>query len=467
MNYNKLLKVLSLLIILNSCFFAICVAKKGFSTKTPYEFIHPPQKNVIEDDWYNAHTDKYTCGAVHVSAVIRHGARNPGESDSKRIGDIHMRIKDNIKDGDKFKLLKDWTNGFPVNNNKNLNDAGESEQHRLGQRIARRLKSLFLEEDMSAVQFMVSSAKRTEDSALAFYEGIGDEINSEAPEEFDSEVNDENLRFHTMCQKYINSVENNATALKEYKVFGSSDLINQVLEKVITKLGVEKNVLEPADLKTMFVICGSEMAVFKFSPWCDLFDDEDNEIMQYWSDLKKYYKNGPAYRITGEQSCPLVAELFTIMDDVIAVIERTEEDKDVEGYLLGNMMFGHAETLGPLYAALGLFNDTIPLTSKNYHEQKNRLFRTSEILPFSANIMFILYECEENEELLNDEEEEDDNPDDDYRIQLFVNEKPMLIPGCKNLLCPYTDVREWYSDISDDCHFDYLCDPHKKMHDEL
>uniref|UniRef100_A0A2C9LTD2 Multiple inositol polyphosphate phosphatase 1 n=1 Tax=Biomphalaria glabrata TaxID=6526 RepID=A0A2C9LTD2_BIOGL len=127
----------------------------------------------------------------------------------------------------------------------------------------------------------------------------------------------------------------------------------------------------------------------------------------------------------------------------------------------GQFFFGHAETLGPLYCALGLFNDSMPLRANNYEQHGHRSFLTSNILPFSANLMFVLYEC------FSDEFQETDEVDEvEYYLKLFVNEKPHQIPGCPELFCPYRAVRERYSSLVDHCDFKQIC-KRKPAKDEL
>lgn len=119
---------------------------------------------------------------------------------------------------------------------------------------------------------------------------------------------------------------------------------------------------------------------------------------------------------------------------------------------MGQFAFGHAETLGPLFAALGLFNDSQPIRADNYDQHSQRLFRTSHILPFSSNILFVLYECVPDE-IEGDEEIEEV----DYYIKMFVNEEPKLIPGCEELHCAYNEVRDYYHDLIEKCDFKKLC----------
>jgi len=72
--------------------------------------------------------------------------------------------------------------------------------------------------------------------------------------------------------------------------------------------------------------------------------------------------------------------------------------------------FGHSGTILPLYVALGLFRDHQPLTAETDDDELDpvfsspssvsefiddeRQFRMSRIDPMSANIAFILYDCQ-------------------------------------------------------------------------
>ena len=125
-------------------------------------------------------------------------------------------------------------------------------------------------------------------------------------------------------------------------------------------------------------------------------------------------------------------------------------------YIIGQFAFAHAETLGPLYAALGVFSDKEALRADNFHAQKGRLFRTSLILPFAANLQFVLYECEPQEP---DTTAEDDETETiaEYYLKLLVNERVEKFPGCEEEMCPYTKVREALKEQIDECNFVQMC----------
>ena len=88
---------------------------------------------------------------------------------------------------------------------------------------------------------------------------------------------------------------------------------------------------------------------------------------------------------------------------------------------------------------------------------KNRTFRSSKILPFSANIALVLYKC--------------DHPDsgasstNDFVLRFWVNEQPVKIPACNDYVCRYNDVKESYYQHTEECDFKKVCSIQE--HDEL
>lgn len=102
--------------------------------------------------------------------------------------------------------------------------------------------------------------------------------------------------------------------------------------------------------------------------------------------------------------------------------------------------------------ALGLFKDDKPLLASNMAEMVNRQFRTSDISPYSANVGFVLYACDELSHSVT-------NAERTFMLQLHVNEKIVHIPGCAALMCPYEQARKMYEDLIDRCNIKEVCDP--------
>lgn len=102
---------------------------------------------------------------------------------------------------------------------------------------------------------------------------------------------------------------------------------------------------------------------------------------------------------------------------------------------------GHGETLLPLLSLMGFFKDEKPLTAENFALQHKRVFRSSQILPYAANLVFVLYECS-----------------DGLRVQLFLNEKPMIFPSMNHSAPLYERVREHYLKLLHGCDFNKECE---------
>lgn len=54
--------------------------------------------------------------------------------------------------------------------------------------------------------------------------------------------------------------------------------------------------------------------------------------------------------------------------------------------------FTHSAALQQLITALGVKKDNLPLTADNMKEQNRRQWRTSQMSPFAANLVSVLYE---------------------------------------------------------------------------
>uniref|UniRef100_A0A3Q4G4Q9 Multiple inositol-polyphosphate phosphatase 1b n=1 Tax=Neolamprologus brichardi TaxID=32507 RepID=A0A3Q4G4Q9_NEOBR len=71
-----------------------------------------------------------------------------------------------------------------------------------------------------------------------------------------------------------------------------------------------------------------------------------------------------------------------------------------------------------------------------------RRFRTSLIVPYAANLLFVLYDCQRGP-----------------RLQLLVNESPVRFPGLEAEDAPlYRDVRATYRHLLDGCDFHRECE---------
>ncbi|XP_008948371.1 PREDICTED: multiple inositol polyphosphate phosphatase 1-like [Merops nubicus] len=122
-----------------------------------------------------------------------------------------------------------------------------------------------------------------------------------------------------------------------------------------------------------------------------------------------------------------------------------ESSKPISSPLI--IQVGHAETLQPLLALMGFFKDDEPLRANNYLRQAQRKFRSGRIVPYGANLVFVLYHCDH----VTAAEEE-------YQVQMLLNEKLMSFHHSNKTISTYADLKDYYKDILENCHFKEECE---------
>lgn len=113
--------------------------------------------------------------------------------------------------------------------------------------------------------------------------------------------------------------------------------------------------------------------------------------------------------------------------------------------MAGKFLDGHSTSVLLLMTTLGLFEERSPLVAN--HRDENRVFKSSDIASYSANVEFVLYACRENQ----------DNAKNAFKVKMFVNENAMIIPGCNTMLCPYETLREKFKDLINNCDLQRIC----------
>ncbi|KAJ8318662.1 hypothetical protein KUTeg_003753 [Tegillarca granosa] len=428
------------------------LVKPVFSTKTPYFWVNDENEEIEEDEETVVDFEGKSCQVIFISTLLRHGARYSGLKWMKKITDVReLLIKTLDPSSEIYPFLEKWANPFQEKEEKQLSELGEDEQYELGKRFGERFKLLF-SNDIENVKFVSSSKQRTKASAVEFHEGLIDSVGGdETP--VNLIIDDIKLRFHDNCNKYTTTVDKNVSTLVEYKKFKNGPEMANVAKEISKKLGIDK-VLTADEINSIFQQCAFEVQLLNTSDWCHLLNEDHFRVIEYLNDLKQYWKKAYGHNITAKMSCPLVRHMFKEVDKAIHMSDEGDD------HTVGVFHFGHAETIAPLYAALELFNDSQPLKANNFEFHKDRLFKSSKIMPFSANFAMAVYEC--------DEDPDNNDENDLYVIKFFVNEKQVIIPACDSFVCPYKSVRDYYSDKIDKCHFEDLCSTEKPAaHDEL
>lgn len=96
--------------------------------------------------------------------------------------------------------------------------------------------------------------------------------------------------------------------------------------------------------------------------------------------------------------------------------------------------FTNSASIQLFLTALGAVKDVLPLRADNYAQVNRRKFKSSETIPFAANVAAIKYDCP--------------NDNDRSKVMFFLNQKPLDFPFCNVGLCNWSDMKRMYA------HFD-------------
>ncbi|XP_036392752.1 multiple inositol polyphosphate phosphatase 1b [Megalops cyprinoides] len=411
-----------------------------FGTKGRYEEVNP---HLIDDVLAVNKTllkpPSVGCSPIHLTAIIRHGTRYPTTKNVKKIRRLYDLVTNEAMNNKKWlhEIKTQWRMWYTEDMDGQIVEKGRDDHRHLAVRLATSFPSLISEENLqrNRIKFITSSKHRCVDSVIAFKEGLLNLWGCKDVE-FTHEVNDMLMRFFDKCRRFIEDVENNKTALKEVDLFETTAEMKRVQIKMADRLQLPYSQVTPDLVEAAFYLCSYEFAIKNVSsPWCNLFDEMDAKVLEYANDLKQYWKRGHGHDINRKSSCTLFHDVFSRLDRAANEIRFGHVTEAVA------VQVGHAETILPLLSLMGFFKDETPLTSENYAEQQNRSFRTSRIVPYAANLVFVLYDCKEG-----------------LRLQFRLNEKPLTFPNISHPVPLYETVRERYKDLLEGCNFDEECE---------
>lgn len=241
------------------------------------------------------------------------------------------------------------------------------------------------------------------------------------------------LRFFDNCPKYTKDVKKNPETSAESNAYFKKHKY-EVFISVSNKTGIPIANLTTEIIEGMWSACQSEVAVFDNADnWCSIFTARDAEIFEYAYDLSAYYTKGYGSEINYQIASPLISEIISNMEEMaIASIFNNSRSFLPRAQL----RFGHAETVMPLLALLGLYKDANKLSSTwGDSAILNRKWRTSNISSLATNVAFVLYVCKDSKGLKSP------------YVEILHDENIVYLPGCnKQRLCPANKFKSIYSE---------------------
>ncbi|XP_074965677.1 multiple inositol polyphosphate phosphatase 1 [Phalacrocorax aristotelis] len=414
-----------------------------FGTKSRYEEVNP---HLVRDSLSlgpaaGGSRPPASCAPLQLRALLRHGTRYPTAGQIRRLGELHARLSRRPAAAcPAAAALAAWQMWYEESLDGQLAPQGRRDMEHLARRLAARFPALFAAR--RRLVLASSSKHRCLQSGAAFRDGLGPSL-SLGGHEVEVEVNDSLMRFFDYCAKFVALVEENDAAMCQVNAFKEGPEMRKVLKKVASALCLPVEELNADLVQVAFLTCSYELAIKNVtSPWCSLFSEEDAKVLEYLNDLKQYWKRGYGYDINSRSSCILLQDIFQHLDKAV---EESKSSKPISSPLI--VQVGHAETLQPLLALMGFFKDDEPLRANNYVRQTHRKFRSGRIVPYAANLVFVLYHCDQVK-----------TSKEEYQVQMLLNEKLMSFHHSNKTISTYADLKDYYKDILENCHFKEECE---------
>ncbi|CAG8441004.1 3149_t:CDS:2 [Dentiscutata heterogama] len=218
---------------------------------------------------------------------------------------------------------------------------------------------------------------------------------------------DTELSMHHACPLWLDTVkESNFTRKRQEEKYLNS-FISTISRRISDRLKIQPP-LDPVHVDYIYRACSFAVSFSnKYDTWCSLLEKSDFLQLEYLLDLGDYYSYSYGYQLNSKLAC----RFFT------SFVESVESYLTGRSQVKSTLKFAHAETIMFLATMLGLYEDNYPLTADTLPQQiSSRKFRTSKLVPFTANVYFEIYNCSTRYDA--------DPTFGTTLIQLMVNEKP-------------------------------------------
>ncbi|KAJ1733081.1 hypothetical protein LPJ61_001727 [Coemansia biformis] len=371
-------------------------------------------------------------GLVQVQFILRHGARYPAAGEMNSFERLYSKLRRHVPpswlDPDLITGDKAW----------DLSESGRQETARIARRIVGRYPALLSSggPGMRSLRFVSSDFARTVATAAVFRATV-DADNETPPVATIPRANDTILAIKYTCPRWaVARLQEKANLPEEYAVFDAMHG-KDLRDRVSRRLGIDADMITVNDVHKMYALCGYNMALYgKDTHWCTLLDRQTTELMELRNDIEYTRIYG---RYGGELNRHVACSLATsVFQDIDSALRDPAAATSV-------FRFGHAETLLFLTTLLGadraLGAVDPPITGgMGAKDSKRRGFKSSVLIPFSSNWGLELYRDQHAQAY----------------FRLLLNERPVRLPGCDDVLCPLPVLRGMLgADLG--CNYAELC----------
>ncbi|KAK6454134.1 acid phosphatase, secreted [Scheffersomyces xylosifermentans] len=323
------------------------------------------------------------CSLQQVHLLSRHGERYPSKGDGvyfesvlEKFNKYEQPFKGELSFLNTYKYFvtnKDYYEKETSPENSRGPYAGTSDELRHGSAFRAKYGGLLQKNGVLPV--FTSNSGRCYQSAQYFARGLlGDEYRDNKVK-FVVISEDSNMGVNSLTPRYACKNFNgdlNKDKIQSYETTYLQNILNR-FQKSNPGLDLSLN-----DVSSLFLWCAFEINVKGYSPFCELFNNEEFIKSGYKTDLGNYYSTGPGNPITKTVGSAMVGAYLKLLSDDSSdnkVWLSFTHDTDIEMYL---------SSLGILEPSEPLPADRVPFPNP---------YSSAEMLPQGARLYTEKYKC--------------------------------------------------------------------------
>jgi hypothetical protein len=390
--------------------------------------------------------------AVFINYVGRHGARHLTSINADSI--MFLVLKEAEKEnaltieGKKLKRMDSLLLIVEKGNVSFISERGKQEQQEIGKRMAQGFSSVFDNKD-GYIKISTTKKARTKQSSEAFLKGL----NPQATHSLIYNYNDnDNLAFYDISPTYKSFKDTGSWKTSSkliQKTANAKKLYTELPSQFFTQAFVNKlnsNGLKFED-EIKDINYNSQSFVNGFYSACSIVGSIQEEIKNAGYKAEEldfaslvspakleeldYINSATDFLIKSSGINENGIQVRIAAPLLVSFLNSTEE-YITSKKVIADLRFGHAETIAPFAALLGITGASEPISADKVLDY-NQKWKCENIIPLSANIQWILYKEKTNS---------------NYLIKFLLNEKEVTINGLKDSGIPYyynwNDVKSFY-----------------------
>ncbi|CDO72281.1 hypothetical protein BN946_scf184970.g133 [Trametes cinnabarina] len=352
------------------------------------------------------HAPPAGCNITQVNILQRHGSRYPNADDGQNYSSAvdHLASADKFRDK-RLKFLEEYKYDLGADD---LVPFGASQTFESGQ-IAYKSRCTTRRFDCN----------KLDGFAAASHQRYQPYLNVIISEEYNNTLN--------------NDCPNAGDGTREMEIWRSA--FAPPIAKRLSR-GAPGAELTNDDVFNLMAMCPFEsVAKETMSPFCAMFTEDEFRAFEYHGDLEKYYKTGYGEKLGPIQGVGYVNELLARLTGT-PVKDHTTHNASLE-FPLDRVFyadFTHENLMIAVYAAMGLFNVTVPLDPRHmpppdHEDPSGQSWVASRMVPFSSRMVTERLACVRPG---TDGEEEEGT-----YVRVLVNDKvqPLEFCGGEEGLC--------------------------------